>query len=423
MIFTQLLIFASLHFLFMHNQPVPSHLRFTVLDALRGFAVFGIFGTNMVASSLNLGEFNQPYFSLGKLDAGFSWFIQAFVEGKFYSIFSLLFGIGFGLQLSKHQGIGLDGLPVFKRRLWGLMIIGLLHMFFIWLGDILFLYAWLGFVLIGFRHKSDRWLINAAIFCLAIPVLLFPLRLLNANLHLGTPFFALLFGVGKLMDIDLQTLNPAAYFSAPGWSQYFKANVFGFLFRQADLFDQARPFKVFAMFLLGFWASRRSWHKHPENFLEMARPYMVWLLPVAVVVNMGMAAISWDHYYSGKPLGFLKSFLYFLGVVPLCLCYVYLFCKAWLSGRFSWLHGFTYVGRMALTNYLLHSILFMVLFRGPFFALAGKVGILALMVPVLVFFPLQIMFSKWWLQHYQYGPAEWVWRSFTYRKWQPLSRS
>jgi uncharacterized protein len=77
---------------------------------------------------------------------------------------------------------------------------------------------------------------------------------------------------------------------------------------------------------------------------------------------------------------------------------------------------------MALTNYLLHSVLYMVLFRGPFLGLAGKVGLLALMVPVVVLFPLQVLFSKWWLARFQYGPAEWLWRSFTYRKWQPLSR-
>lgn len=407
----------------MNNQPVPSHLRFTLLDALRGFAVFGIFGTNMVASSMNFDAYNQPHFSLGKLDAGFSWFVQAFVEGKFYSMFSLLFGIGFGLQLAKHRDAGIDGLPVFKRRLWGLIIIGLLHMFLLWIGDILFLYAWLGFVLIGFRHKSDRWLINATIVCLAIPVLLLPFRFLSPNLHLGYPFFALLFGVGKVLGIDLEGFNPVAYFSAPGWGQYFKANVFGFFYRQADLFDQARPFKVFAMFLLGFWASRQGWHKHPEKFVYWIKPYLIWLLPAAVAINMGMAAISWDNYYNGKLLGLLKAFLYFLGVVPLCLCYVYLFCSAWLSGRHGWLNGFTYVGRMALTNYLLHSVLYMVIFRGPFFALAGKVGIIALMVPVLVCFPLQIILSKWWLQNFQFGPAEWLWRSFTYRKWQPLKRN
>jgi uncharacterized protein len=295
-------------------------------------------------------------------------------------------------------------------------------MMFIWVGDILFLYAWLGFVLIAFRHKSDRWLIRASIICLAIPVLLFPLRLINSYINLGTPFFVPVMAIAGKLGINLETFEPAAMFGAPGWGNYFKTNLLGFFFRQADLFDQVRPFKVFSMFLLGFWVSRHQWYMHPEKFLDMARPFVIWVLPLAVAINLGMAAISWDNYYSGKLLGLLKTWLYFLGVVPLSLCYVYLFCKVWLSGRVKWLNGFTYVGRMALTNYLLHSVLYMVLFRGPFLGLAGKVGLLSLMAPVLVFFPLQVIFSKWWLAQYQYGPAEWVWRSFTYRKWQPLKR-
>jgi uncharacterized protein len=289
-------------------------------------------------------------------------------------------------------------------------------------GDILFLYAWLGFILIAFRHKSDKWLLRSALICLLIPLLLFPLRFIHPGISLGAPIFLLIEALTKGSGFDMQTFEPVAFFASPGWAQYFKANILAFFFRQADLFDQARPFKVFAMFLVGFWVSRHQWYRYPEKFLAWAKPHFVWVLPVAVVINLGMAFIPWGAYYGAEPMGLLKTSLYFLGVVPLSLCYVYMFCKAYLSGKYKWLNGFTYVGRMALTNYLMHSVLYMILFRGPFFALAGKVGLIALMVPVVVFFLLQIFFSKWWQQHYQYGPLEWLWRSFTYRKWQELKR-
>jgi uncharacterized protein len=136
-----------------------------------------------------------------------------------------------------------------------------------------------------------------------------------------------------------------------------------------------------------------------------------------------MAWIDWGEYYQGSWMGGLKTILYFLGVVPLSLCYVYLFTAAYTSGRYKILHAFTYVGRMALTNYLTHSILYVIFFRGTFLALGGKVGTLTCMVPVLLFFPLQIVFSKWWLQRYRFGPAEWLWRSMTYGKWQPMKRT
>lgn len=406
----------------MNTPPDVDAQRFTLIDALRGFAVFGIFGTNMVAASLNWGKYDQPYFGLGQWDKTFEWLVSALVEGKFYSIFSLLFGIGFGLQLSRHHSAGRDGLPLFKRRLWGLVGIGIFHLLFVWVGDILLLYAWLGFVLIAFRNRSDQWLLKAAFICLLTSVLLYPLRFIHPYVHLGTPIGAIVYGLAPVLGFDLQTFDPLSAFGGPGWLRYFKVNIIALFFRQSDLFDQVRPFKVFAMFLLGLWVSRHAWYQYPERFMAFARPYVKWVLPIVVLINVAMALISWDRYYAGSLLGWLKTLLYFLGVVPLSLCYVYFFCKAWLSGKYKWLNGFTYVGRMALTNYLLHSLLYMVLFRGPFLALAGQVGLLALMVPVLVFFPLQVVASRWWLQHYRYGPAEWLWRSFTYKSWQPIKR-
>lgn len=407
----------------MQTHAAPAAERYSLLDALRGFAIFGIFGVNMVASSMSwAGTEGSSPFLLGKADQYFQHFLDAFIEGKFYSIFSLLFGIGFGLQLQRHADNGVNGLPIFKRRLWGMLFIGFMHMMLLWLGDIVFLYAWLGFVLIAFRNKPDRYLIKAAIFCLAVPVMLYPLRLINNYISLATPFYALLMGLGKLAGIDVFKMNPVEMMAAPGWFDYFKANVFGFFFRQADLFDQVRPFKVFSVFLLGYWVSRNDWHKNPELFLAWFKKYFPVVFPAAIAINIGMALVSWETYFTGQWMGLLKTVLYFLGVVPLSLCYVYLFTGAYISGKYPRLHAFTYVGRMALSNYLFHSVLYVLIFRGPFFAMAGQVGQIACMVPVLIVFPLQVLFSRWWLQRYRFGPAEWFWRSLTYGRLQSMKR-
>jgi len=407
----------------MHTHSTPAEQRYSLLDALRGFAIFGIFGVNMVASSMSWagGDGESPML-LGKADAYFQHFLDAFIEGKFYSIFSLLFGIGFGLQLQRHADNGVNGLPIFKRRLWGMLFIGFMHMMLLWLGDIVFLYAWLGFVLIAFRNKPDQYLIWAAIFCLALPVILYPLRMINEYLTLATPFYALLMGFGKLVRVDVFKMNPAEMMAEPGVYNYFKNNVIGFFFRQADLFDQVRPFKVFSVFLLGYWVSRNGWHKTPELFLNWFKKYFPVVFPLAILINIGMALVSWDTYYSAQWIGWLKTLLYFLGVVPLSLCYVYLFTAAYISGKYPRLHAFTYVGRMALTNYLFHSVLYAVIFRGLFLGMAGKIGPIVCMVPVLIVFPLQVIFSRWWLQNYRFGPAEWFWRSLTYGHWQSMKR-
>ncbi|HSK13124.1 MAG TPA: DUF418 domain-containing protein [Phnomibacter sp.] len=410
----------------MQKNHIPSQQRYSLLDALRGFAIFGIFGVNMMASTLSwFGQDieNMHIWFGSKPEKIFQVAIEALVEGKFYSMFSLLFGIGFGLQLGKHTDAGINGLPIFKRRLWGLLFIGFMHMMLLWVGDILFLYAWLGFILIAFRHKSDRYLLWAALICLAVPVILFPLRIMHESITLGTPLYALLFGLLGLLGMDLQQMNMVEMSTSPGWGNYFFTNLIAFFFRQADLFDQVRPFKVFAMFLVGFWVSRHRWYQTPEVFLQKFRKWIPIVLPIALCINVAMAYVSWDAYYSASWMGWLKTWLYFLGVVPLSLCYVYLFTAAYISGRYPVLHAFTYVGRMALSNYLFQSVIYVIIFRWPFFALAGKWGSIICMAPVLVIYPLQIVFSKWWLSRYRYGPAEWLWRSMTYRQWQPMKRN
>ncbi len=408
----------------MQSTSGPAQERYGLLDALRGFAIFGIFGVNMVASSLAFTTSDsEKWIHFGVADQAFDIFLNAVVEGKFYSIFSLLFGIGFGLQLQLHAGRGLDGLPVFKRRLWGMLLIGLLHLLLLWIGDIVFLYAWLGFILIAFRNSSDRMIFRTAIFCLLLPVLLFPLRFIDTNLTLGIPFYLSSLFVGKSMGVDVMTISPLVMMNKTDPAGYFQANLIAFFYRQADLFDQVRPFKVFAMLLLGMWVSRHKWYATPQLFLQWFAPYIRWVFPLALAVNFGMSFISWDHYYGGDGLGWLKTLLYFLGVVPLSLCYVYFFVKAFTVRSSYFLEAFNYVGRMALSNYIFQSLLYVAFFRGPFMAFGGQVGPLICMLPVILIFPLQVWASKWWLERFRFGPLEWAWRSMTYRSWQPMRHS
>jgi uncharacterized protein len=400
----------------------PTAQRIVLLDALRGFAILGIFAINMVAVSWHDATgAEEKLIWFGKAESMVVMALDTLVEGKFYSIFSLLFGIGFGMYLLRKPDSESTILPVFKRRLWALLLIGLAHSLLLWIGDIVFLYAWLGFVLMAFRHKSDQWLLRAAAICLLIPVVLYPLRFIHPYITLGTPFYALLMGISPVLGVEnLMEMNWQKEQLAPGWMHYLKINVIGFFIRQADLFDQVRPFKVFAMFLIGFWASRKLWHQDPKPFIEQFKRWLPIVLPIALLINVGMAWISWGDYYNGQWMGWLKTFLYAIGVVPLSLCYVYLFVQAFSSGRFAWLDIFSPVGRMALTNYIFQSVIYMVLMRGVFLGLLGKFSPILCLAIVLLVYPLQILFSKWWLSRYRYGPIEWVWRSLTYRKMQKM---
>ena len=407
------------------THPTSEQQRLGILDSLRGFAILGIFCINMVVVGWHTTtEASEKIIWFGKLEDVVVMLLDTLVEGKFYSIFSLLFGIGFGMYLNRQSVSTIEMLPIFKRRLRALLWIGIAHSLLLWIGDILFLYAWLGFVLVYFRHKSDKWLLKAALICLLLPVLFYPLRFIHPYVSLGTPIYAISLLVGPLLGYEnIMELNFIEAQLSTSWSDFFKMNILGFIFRQGDLFDQLRPFKVFAMFLLGYWASRQQWHQNPSLFIKKFKSWIPIALPIFILVNFGMAYIKWDKYYEGHWTGWLKTLFYAIGVVPLSLCYVYLFSKAYQMWHIKIFDYFSKVGRMALSNYIFHSVVYLVLMRGVFLGLLGKLSPVACLMVVGLVFPLQILFSSWWLSRFRFGPLEWLWRSLTYRRLQPLKKN
>lgn len=403
-------------------SPTKDTRRIELMDALRGFAIFGIFLVNMVEVSwYHISGPEDKLLWFGAAEEIADNLLNTLVEGKFYSIFSLLFGIGFGMYLFRKAEKAEEILSIFKRRLWVLLLIGMAHSQLLWIGDIVFLYAWLGFLLIAFRHKSDQWLLKAALICLLVPVVIYPLRFIDPYFSLGLPFYFIVMSISPLIGIEniIEWSFVDASLSS-SWKEYFRLNFISFFIRQADLFDQARPFKVFAMFLLGFWASRQLWHQNPEPFLQKFSKWVYWVFPIAILLNIGMAWIPSSQLNAGSWLGWLKTTFYFLGVVPLSLCYVYFFIKAFQSPRFQVLHLFIPVGRVALSNYIFQSVVYTVLMRGVFLGLLGQVNPISCIVLALLIFPFQVAFSHWWLSRYRFGPVEWLWRSLTYGKWQEM---
>src|SRR5687768_1847180 len=148
--------------------PVDAGERIDVLDILRGFAIFGILVVNLLF-------FSQPLYWRMELpqdpiDRWTSLFITFFFQGKFYSLFAFLFGLGLAIQLMRAQERGAEVAPVFKRRLWYLLLIGLTHATLIWYGDILHIYALLGFLLVLFRNRQPKTILIWAFLSASIPV-------------------------------------------------------------------------------------------------------------------------------------------------------------------------------------------------------------------------------------------------------------
>ena len=156
-------------------SPVSSSERIEILDVLRGLAVCGILignvqwfsGYGMVPPDLlhDSPLYNQITHFL----------VHFFIEGKFYSIFSFLFGFGFALQLARAAERGDTNASLLKRRLFWLLVIGLLHAYLLWAGDILSIYAVMGFILILFRNRSNESLLKWALILMAVPVITYVL--------------------------------------------------------------------------------------------------------------------------------------------------------------------------------------------------------------------------------------------------------
>ena len=154
--------------------PVKSSERYVILDALRGFAILGICMANYPEFSLYTFQSSETIKAMptSGIDHVLRYLLYIFVDGKFYTLFSLLFGIGFSIIIANAARKGANGFQIFYQRMAVLTVIGFLHLMFIWSGDILMLYALLGMLLPLFRNVSDRGLLKVSAFFLLIPVVI-----------------------------------------------------------------------------------------------------------------------------------------------------------------------------------------------------------------------------------------------------------
>ena len=382
---------------------VPAADRIELLDALRGFALLGILLANILYWSGWIFMPSADRVSLAGARA-VEWqhfFHHFFVDGKFYTLFSLLFGMGFSLQLARLERRGVDGVRLYRRRLLVLLVIGLLHMVLVWDGDILTLYALLGLLLPLFRNWSERDLLIAAAALLLAPlagVALF--QALQWEPHrffygLGDSIGAALGGTPGSEIAWLRRDDPQALFAwlMGGWP-----------YRPGTFLESWRIPKVLGIMLLGLAAGRRL---AAGRLFEDRR--LMWRILVA-----GLAVgVPLNWIYAGSPGLSQASVPAVLGTVPMGLAYAAGFVLLWPHARplLSWLAP---PGRMALTNYLMHSLLGIVIFYGIGFGLVGRLAPAEYYGIAAAIFVAQIVISCLWLARFEQGPMERLWRLATY---------
>lgn len=399
------------------SASVPVRERIVTLDVLRGVAVGGILLANVLVffGVFLLAPERAAAVPTAALDRAAAFLEHVLVEGKFYSIFSLLFGIGFGVQLTRG---GDAALPRFRRRLRVLLAIGAVHAFFLWAGDILMLYALLGFTMPWFSRRSDRALLRCTVGLLAIPTILYLTGLgIWAIVGSGAPVTA-----GGL-DVSPDVMARFEAVGTGGVGDAFIGNLLFLVGRWADLFASMRFPKVLGMFVLGLWAVRRGIALVPVAHRDTLTAWRRLGWGIGLPCNvLGAWAFSHSAYLPPSFGGLLGVASQAIGFPLLAIGYASTVALAVANGNRLLAHAAP-VGRMALTNYLMHSVVCVVLSYGFGAGLWWRIGASTAMAIAFAIVAVQIPFSRWWLTHYAYGPMEWVWRRLTYGQPLPLRRA
>jgi uncharacterized protein len=395
-------------------RPISSQERIELLDVLRGMAIGGILIGNMQWFS-NYGMMPETIAAQAPLiDKIANFFVHFLVEGKFYSIFSFLFGFGFALQMTRAEERGDLKAALFKRRLFWLLIIGLLHAYLFWAGDILSIYALMGFALILFRKKTNESLLKWIFGLILVPIFSYILFYVLFAAFV-TPEILAEIGKAKMSmweDGNRQVQQSGYAQIVSGFNLQFIGG------RYASLILEMRLPKILAMFLLGFYAYRRGFFQNPSAHQPLIRQVLIYGLGLGLAANLVFAWVSGKEALFPPTLaGFVGVVLYAFGVPALALGFMALTATLWQ--KTSWqklLAVLAPVGRMALTNYLMQTLICVFIFYGFGFGQFGKFGAARATLTALGIFVFQIFFSSLWLKYFNYGLMEWIWRQLTYRQ-------
>jgi uncharacterized protein len=397
--------------------PVSLTERIEVVDVLRGMAVGGILIGNMQWFS-GYGMMPPTMADAAPLiDKVTTFLVHFFIEGKFYSIFSFLFGFGFALQITRAAERGDTKATIFKRRLFWLLAIGLLHAYLLWAGDILSIYAVTGFVLLLFRKVSDQGLLKWAFALMAVPVVTYIL-LWGAFVAFAPPNIATQIEQARIdqWNSAVETVAEGSYLEI--LTGYNLQSVVG---RYMGLIFQMRLPKILAMFLLGYYAYRRGYLQDLSGNRQFISRVLVYGLILGLIGNIAMAALAGNEgAFPPSVAGVAGVIGYAFGVPALALFFIALVATLWQKDAWRRVLGILApVGRMALTNYLMQTVICVTIFYGYGFGLFGKFGAAASTLVAFGIFLFQIVLSTLWLTYFAYGPMEWIWRQLTY--WQRLT--
>jgi len=383
---------------------------------VRGFALFGVLLVNMYGFGADSIAWNLPTDQLAFA------ITRVFFESKSWTLFSILFGFGFAVQLQRAQARRLPVLTLYLRRLAVLFAIGAAHAL-LYDGDILMLYAELGLGLFVVRRLPSRMLLLLAVGLM----LVFPLARLTSTLNESTePREVQSVGDARaLLEQDQRTHVYATGSLAEVAADNASAIPADPL---EDIDSPESGLAVFAMFLFGFSIGRSGiLYDIPGHTALIARVRGWGLgfgLAAMAAERILAASAGYALFHSqgaGPGVQFVGDLLFAFGITALAFGYAATIVLAAQTPRWkAALEPLAGVGRLALSVYLTQTLMFTTLFYGYGFDQAFRLGPAAVTAWAVIFFTVQVVACQWWSRRFRFGPMEWLWRSLTYLKWQPL---
>lgn len=403
----------------MSTQPAAGE-RIAVIDVLRAFALLGIIIMHSVGSFLG-GPTPAPRYNVfDDTDRWVGTLANLLVFGKFFSVFAFLFGLSFAIQMSSADRKDASFVGRFAWRLLLLLGIGLLHQMF-YSGDILIIYALLGFVLIPWRRVSTRWLVIVALaLVLNLPGLAMNLKRVTGPAPTAEQQLAAAAG----REVLLQAARESYEIKRTGTvAEIIEINLTrGLQDKLAFQLRTGRLWITFGLFLLGLAAGRldlfRDSQANRRFFTRLA--WVAGGVAAATTISVIMFPASPRFTSVG---GALANFAFSVQQTSLAAFYLaavtLLFWRQQMRGV---LPALAPMGKMGLTIYVTQSMFGIALFYGVGLGLMGSIGTAWSAALAVGFFVLQVFAARWWLQHFSMGPLEWAWRSATYFRLQPLWR-
>ncbi len=397
--------------------PLSPTERIYTLDVVRGFALLGILIMNMpgFANSFFV-EADGSHLWSAPVDRAAEVVRDMLFSGKFNSMFSLLFGIGFTIQFARMQELSPGhATQLYLRRLLVLLALGVVHAVVFWTGDVLHVYAALGLLLLlVLRHATDRTIIGLIILLLLYPAFSGVARLLVMTPEITARLVAeaqafevsnnLAYGQGSFVDAAREHVREFVYNYDNVWALW--ANL-GFYVQMATTM------------LIGVLIGRHHFERRIAELMQWVRRLQWWLLGIGLICALTFGIIfQVDRVPGPSPLKILGSITYVLSRISLMLFYVLTIVR--LAQLPTWQKRFAPMaaaGKMPLTNYLMQTMICTTLFYGWGFGWWGKIGpAMQLVLAFGIFFMVQVPLSMLWLKRFRWGPLEYAWRVATYGK-------